>query len=126
MTGRQVTQEDRAPLYINDTNMVESVCEFPYFGSVVDAPPVQVAVGDHNHVQVEYLRQLMKGKPPPVQIAMVRTSIGASWSGLHQQYVITTTTTIQITTNNGALGVANATINATCVSAHHLPLCKLP
>lgn len=37
VTGREVTEEDRAPLYIDDTHMVESVCEFPYLGSVVDA-----------------------------------------------------------------------------------------
>ena len=37
VTGREVTEADRVPLYIDDTNMVESVCEFPYLGSVVDA-----------------------------------------------------------------------------------------
>ena len=37
VTGSDVTDADRAPLYIDDSNIVESVCEFPYLGSVVEA-----------------------------------------------------------------------------------------
>ena len=36
-TGREVTETDRAPLYIDDTNTVESVFEFPYLGSMIGA-----------------------------------------------------------------------------------------
>ena len=37
VTGSEVTDADRAPLYIDDSNIVESVCELPYLGSVVEA-----------------------------------------------------------------------------------------
>ena len=37
VTGREVTETDGSPLHIDDTNMVESVFEFPYLGSVVEA-----------------------------------------------------------------------------------------
>ena len=37
VTGSEATDADRAPLYIDDFNIVELVCEFPYLGSVVEA-----------------------------------------------------------------------------------------
>ena len=69
----------------------------------------------------------MKGKTRLVQIAKVRTSIGARWSGLHQQHALQPPpcTMDQIRTNMTAVGVTDAAINATCVSEHHLTLRKL-
>ena len=37
VTGSEVTDADRTPLYIDDSNIIESVCEFPYRRSVVEA-----------------------------------------------------------------------------------------
>ena len=52
----------------------------------------------------------------------VRSSTGASWSGLHQQHASTTTaTTDQNRTGTNAVGVPDGAINATCVRAHPLP-----
>ena len=35
--GREVTEADRAPLHLDDNNTVESVNEFPYLGSLIEA-----------------------------------------------------------------------------------------
>ena len=35
--GREVTEEDRTPLHLDDTNVVDSVSEFPYLGSTIAA-----------------------------------------------------------------------------------------
>ena len=35
--GREVTEEDRTPLHLDDTNVVHSVSEFPYLGSTIAA-----------------------------------------------------------------------------------------
>ena len=55
------------------------------------------------------------------KLLKVRTSIGASWSGLHRQHAATTTNTDQIRTSTGATGVNDAAINATCVRLNGVP-----
>ena len=56
------------------------------------------------------------------KLLKVRTSIGASWSGLHHQHAATTTTTTdQISTSKGATGVNDAAINTTCVRLNGVP-----
>ena len=67
-------------------------------------------------------------KSPPVQSAKVSTSTKASW--MWQQHATTiTTTTHQIRTSTGAVGVPDAAISATCVRAYaftfYFPLCEL-
>ena len=109
---------------------------------------------NHHHtvqvarVQVQYLRQWLKEKTPPAQVAtgddhyMCKWSICAScWKEKHYQRKVQRSgpasgqigvgcsnsscndnhhTTDQIWTSTGAVGVPDAAINATCVRAHHI------
>ena len=56
-----------------------------------------------------------------VQGAKVRTSIRGSWNRMQQQH-LTTTTTDQMRTSTGIVGMPDTVTNATCVKASRHPL----
>ena len=116
--------------------------------NVSPPPPHTNTTYKHHHtVHVEYLCQWLEGKTSE-QVAVSHdyqrasglfasvdgrksttstSCIGAKWSGAYQQHATTTTTittTDQIKTSTGAIGLTDAAIKPTCVNAHHSTLRK--